>query len=871
MRASLLRRPVRELGPVFVAVVSLLLVGGLSWQLRRAANANVSLNHADDVIQETYQFERLMSDLMAGLRGYVITGSRTFLVPYESARRAIVPQLGELDTLTRDSPVQQQRVRDLRGRLGALLEFTEEVISPKAEGNGAELVRSGRGEALLANMRVTTSEMLGTEMAIHDERYEIVQRESEIAQVVAWAGMLLLGSALVMSVIERRRWREAYARSEERFRVVADQLTEYAVYLLDTDGRVASWNDGARRLTGYGPEEILGREISVFFTPEDRLQGVPRSLLERADAQGHVNHQHWRALKDGKRFWADLVLTALRDAQGRKIGYAELVRDLTRQKETEDRLRSAEAKQRAVLENASDPIVITNGRGQIEVANRRAQDVLGYSAEELAGSHLDRVLPGDGLRLDERGAPSKLPAAPLELRGRRKSGEEFPIDLSVSAPTGQGVEKSFVLIFRDVTDRRRRELQDRVMVSLGQELGQQLEVEGVMRTISHAVVPALADWAIVDLTSPSGELTRIEVVHGDARKQALARQFHDYCLRVSIASSDLRETIASGRPFLVERDGLKRLEATSADPIWLDFVRRLGVFSYGIVPLCARERTFGALSVVRSSQPFAEADLRFIEQVATRGALAADNVRLLEAATREARLREDLMAIVSHDLRNPLQAIRLNAKVMERILGAGGDQTARLRQLLGRIDSASSQGQRLISELLEEAKIESGTFSVMPGPLFVPTMVEDALQTLRPLALEKGVALETGPIAPVTVAGDQDRLIEVLSNLVGNAIKFTPSGGRITVSAVPADGAVVIAVRDTGRGISPELLPHLFDRYWQATHSERSGAGLGLSIAKGIVEAHRGRIWAESQPGQGSTFWFALPLEQPGAEAAPRP
>ena len=176
----------------------------------------------------------------------------------------------------------------------------------------------------------------------------------------------------------------------------------------------------------------------------------------------------------------------------------------------------------------------------------------------------------------------------------------------------------------------------------------------------------------------------------------------------------------------------------------------------------------------------------------------------------------------------------------------------------GAIGHSVEQARRLITDLLEAAKIESGTFTVDRAPTTLDALVEDALGTFRPIAAEKGIAIDT-ELSDIGLECDRERVVEALSNLLGNAIKFTAPGGRISVRAEHDEREVRLCVADTGQGISPDALGHVFDRFWQAQEARRAGAGLGLSIAKGIVEAHGGRIWAESEPGVGSRFWFALP------------
>jgi signal transduction histidine kinase len=188
---------------------------------------------------------------------------------------------------------------------------------------------------------------------------------------------------------------------------------------------------------------------------------------------------------------------------------------------------------------------------------------------------------------------------------------------------------------------------------------------------------------------------------------------------------------------------------------------------------------------------------------------------------------------------------------------------SRLRQQAQMVHRAAERMNRLIQDLLDVRRIDSGRLSLDAKPESVETMLGEATEMLRPLASAAALELTCDVDEGVPpVAADASRILQVLSNLVGNAIKFTPAGGRVRVHAESSDGEVRFTVSDTGQGIPPEQLPHVFGRYWQGVRTDRRGVGLGLAIAKGIVEAHKGRIWVESQVGVGSNFIFTLPVAE---------
>jgi len=224
--------------------------------------------------------------------------------------------------------------------------------------------------------------------------------------------------------------------------------------------------------------------------------------------------------------------------------------------------------------------------------------------------------------------------------------------------------------------------------------------------------------------------------------------------------------------------------------------------------------------------------------------------------------RDDLVAVVSHDLKNPLGVIHLQVGLILRAIPLDREGPwRRLHTSIERIQHATDRMNTLIRDLLDLAKIEAGRFAIEPLPEELESLLEECTELFHPLAGQKRISLSQQVIQPeVRVQADRERIFQVFSNLLGNAIKFTPEGGSIQLTAEPVGRAVRFAVKDTGPGIPQEQLPHLFNRYWQAKKRAQEGTGLGLYIAKGIIEAHGGQLWVESQVGSGTTFFFTLPV-----------
>jgi len=254
------------------------------------------------------------------------------------------------------------------------------------------------------------------------------------------------------------------------------------------------------------------------------------------------------------------------------------------------------------------------------------------------------------------------------------------------------------------------------------------------------------------------------------------------------------------------------------------------------------------------ARPWSLVEIEAAENLRRR-AIEADLVKQIARAETAVRLRDEMVAIVSHDLKGPLQVLSMSVGVLEPRVA--GDPIA--AQTVDRINRSVTRMNVLIRDLLDLAKIEADRFEVTAKPVLARDLVSDAFAILQSIAEAKRIALPWTCDGALRVAADADRVFQVLSNLVGNAIKFTPPGGTVSLAVDHADGWATFAIRDGGPGIDATDLRHIFDRYWQARRARSAGTGLGLYIAKGIVESHGGRLWAASTPGAGATFYFTLP------------
>ena len=389
-----------------------------------------------------------------------------------------------------------------------------------------------------------------------------------------------------------------------------------------------------------------------------------------------------------------------------------------------------------------------------------------------------------------------------------------------------------------------------------------LDFEQTLANTVRLAVPEVADYCIVALAGKEGSSHWAHAAHRDpAGRDLLDRVRTRFPLRAG-SEHPLAKAIRTGQPELVTvdqaRDGLDETGMACVGP--------LAALSAIATPMIARDRTFGAIffaTTALSRRRYGTRDLELAADVGRRAGHAIDHALLYQAAEEAARVRENLVAVVAHDLKNPVTTIDLALRVLleddHDHFPDDGEHKIELHAI-GAIQRAAARMYRLIHDLLDLSRADEGRLSMNPAPADPLSLLDDAREAHSTLAAGGGIALEVAaaPSLPQVLA-DRERIAQVFSNLVGNAIEFTPEGGRVRMTALTSEGGVTFAVEDTGSGIAPEDLPHVFDRFWQAQKKSHGGTGLGLSIAKAIVEAHGGSIGVESTLGAGARFYFTLP------------
>jgi PAS domain S-box-containing protein len=541
--------------------------------------------------------------------------------------------------------------------------------------------------------------------------------------------------------------------SEERFRLLVDGVRDYAIFMLDANGLVSSWNTGAERIKGWTADEIIGQPYEMFFTAEDRAAKVPHTLLARAALDGTHETEGWRVRKNGERFRANAYLAALRSSTGELYGYAKVTRDLT------EKYQAQELEQHLAIERAA--------REAAQAAEERLRRLQSISAalseavtpEDIAKSVLELTLPALGA----------------------SGGVFYVLD-----PGGTALE---LIAHRGHTDQLAANFQT-------------IELDG---------------------TTPLVDAAR--------RKTAVfyedRRQLMDGYAQFDVVIGD-------------------RFKASAA------------------LPLIAHGKLVGALAVhFREPRMFSPSEKSMLLTISEGAAQALDRAQLFIAETdaRELaesanRSKDQFLAMLGHELRNPLAPIVTALKLLPEDQGSARARDAIERNVKHLV--------RLVDDLLDVSRITQQKVQLQKQRVELVEIVERAVELTSPLVDERQHHLDVTIPNGLIVYGDSTRLAQVIANLINNSAKYTERGGHIAVAATERDGRVELTVRDDGTGIDAAMLPHVFDLFAQEQQSlERSqgGLGLGLAIVRSLVAMHDGTVTASSGGrDKGSLFTLTFPL-----------
>ncbi|MBO0858984.1 MAG: PAS domain S-box protein [Chloracidobacterium sp.] len=635
-----------------------------------------------------------------------------------------------------------------------------------------------------------------------------------------------------------------FYESEEFYRNLINHVKDYAIFATDPNGVIVSWNEGCKIALGYDRDEFIGQHVKMLFTPEGVTGGVVDKEFELAARDGSTSDDRWMMRKDGERFWSSGVTMAARDDQGKLVGFTKVMRDLTERKRIEEELRRSQFYMRTLIESLPQLIWTCRPDGECDYLSPQWVRYTGVpESEQLGYGWLNQLHP------DDRGPA--LEAWEVAIEWKSAFDTEYRIHsadgnyrwFKARARPLRSAEGEIFKWFGSNTD---IEDQKRVEASLRESEAAEAYIAAIVESSDDAIISSDLQGAIRSWNHGA------EKLYGYTEAEAIGEQIS----MLIPPGNRHEESLILGRIGKGERISHYETIRRRKDGTDID------------VSLTASPVKNQAGDVIGMSKTARDITWRKSAESERERLLARESEARADAEEAN-RLKDEFLATISHELRSPLNAILGWARLL-RDPSVREEQLERALEIIERNSQAQA---RLIEDLLDVSRIVSGKLSVEMRPVAMNSIVQGVVADMHPSAEAKNIDLRLIEDGEINLTGDADRLQQVVWNLLSNAIKFTPEGGRIEVELKSVGERAELRVSDTGRGINSEFLPHVFDRFSQATGRDsraRAGLGLGLTIVRYIVEAHGGSVKAESAGfGHGATFTCAFPLAGAEVEAVP--
>jgi PAS domain S-box-containing protein len=639
---------------------------------------------------------------------------------------------------------------------------------------------------------------------------------------------------VIANVLKDGRW-QAFVRDITDRRRVEDQRQVFVslldnsvdfIGIADPNGKPIYLNAAGRRMIGLAPDyPVEALQIQDCYPPEIRSfvsDVLLKTMVERGVWSGETFFQNFET---HERIPVSDTHFLIRDGSGERVlGIGTVTRDISEARRAIAQLRESEERFRLTIDEAPIGMALVALDGTFVRVNRVLCEITGYSAEELTKltfhdiTHADDL--GTDVALSEQLARGEIPRYQLEKRYIRKDGSV--VDIMLSGSILRGADNTPCYYIAQIEDISERKRVDRALRR------SEARFSGIVSIAADAIISVDTDQRITVFNEGA------EQIFGYSKQEVLGM------LLERLLPERYRTKHNASFEAFAEGDAIARTMGERRDV-------------YGLRKSGEEFPAEASISkVTTGSETFFSVVLR---DMTYRKSVEAALERAVAA-------RDVVLGIVAHDLRNPLSLITMTADAMKHRPSSEPDRPDEAMPEV--ILRAAKRMNQLIEDLLDIARVEAGQLRMECALLLAADLARDAVEMQRPLAAASGVkiSLEVEPDVQ-TAWGDRRRLLQIFDNLIGNAIKFTPSGGRIVVRVAVRDEDVVFSVMDTGVGIAAEAVPHVFDPFWQATtRARRLGAGLGLPITKGMVEAHGGRIQVDSEVGRGTTFFFTVPASQ---------
>ena len=569
-----------------------------------------------------------------------------------------------------------------------------------------------------------------------------------------------------------------------------------------------------------------------------------------------------RRASDGTYRWYLNRAVPLRDSAGTIFRFIGTCTDIDDLKRSEEQVRF----QARLLDAVGQAAIATDPAGSILYWNRFAETLYGWTKNEAIGRNVIELI------VTREGAESAAEILACMEAGQIWSGE-FPVrkrDGTIftafvsDTPLFDAERKltAVIGISSDISEQKRVEQSLRFLADASATLAAVVDWQSTLQKVASLAVPYFADWCAVDIAEPDASLRRLAVAHVDPAKVKLAHELENRYPSDPEASRGALHVLRTGQSEMAEEIPDSLLIDGAQDEEHLRILRELGLKSYMCVPLKARGKSLGVISFVsaESGRCYTASDLAFAEELARRAAVSLENAQLYAELRETDRLKDEFLAMLAHELRNPLAPIRNSLYIMKQP-GTKGEVLQEVREMAERQVQHMA---RLLDDLMDVSRISRGKIELRSEIVDLKLLVNRTIEAVRPFIDERGHELTVSmPPAPLRVKGDLTRLEQVVTNLLNNSAKYTDPGGHITLKVSREDGSVALKVKDNGIGIAPEMLPKIFDLFVQAERRmdrAQGGVGIGLTLVRRLVELHGGTVEARSPGlGQGSEFVVRLP------------
>lgn len=646
-----------------------------------------------------------------------------------------------------------------------------------------------------------------------------------------------------------------------------------AVIATDERGHVTFLNAVAETLTGWPQTEAAGQPLeSIFriFNEKTRLpvENPVTKVLRQGAIVGLANHTILRA-RDGTERPIDDSGAPIRGQDGAIRGVVLVFRDISERRKAEEEIRSNEERLRLALESGRMGTWDWNMRTNAIVWSPSMEQIHGLPSGTFDGTlePLKKALhPDDRARVLAAIEDSTVHGSqgPLEYRLLWPDGSTHWVEgrgKTYLDESGRPVRMMGICL--DIDERKRTEQTLRFLADASAVLAELVDYESTLQKIAQLAVPFFADWCAVDVLAGDGTVRRLAVAHIDPAKIALAEELARRYPPDPNADRGVYRVLRNGQSEMMEDIPDSLLEQSAVDEEHLRVIRALGLRSYLCVPMRAHGKILGALTFVmaESGRRYSSNDLSLAEDLAHRAAIAVENAQLYQQLREADRRKDEFLATLAHELRNPLAPVRNGLQILR--LASGRPEVMEQTQQM--MDRQLGHMVRLIDDLLDLSRITRGKIELRKERVALTDIVQSALEATRSTLESAGHELTvTLPSRPVYLNADPTRLVQVFGNILHNAARYTPPSGRIELSAEQEGDRAVVRVRDTGLGIPPEMLSKVFEMFTQINRRlERSqgGLGIGLALVQSLVHMHGGVIEAHSEgANKGSEFIVRLPL-----------